>query len=98
MGKIYFTKDMEPTKFVIEQIYDLAGRIILHGTVIHGSIKPGIEGKVKGKEFILEHVEQKNKRLESLEEGETGDLVIKSRDTLKKIHPEDFGLGKILLF
>ncbi|MCC7552493.1 hypothetical protein KO317_02395 [Candidatus Micrarchaeota archaeon] len=98
MGKVYFTKDTEPTKFVIEQIYDLAGRLILHGTVMHGVIKPGIEGKVKGKEFILEHIEQKNIRLDYLEKGETGDLVIKSRDTLKKIHPEDFGVGKILLF
>ncbi len=98
MGKVYFSRDTEPTKFVIEKIYDLAGRLVLHGKVMHGVIKPGIEGKVKGKEFILEHIEKNNKRLEYLEDGDTGDLIIKSRDTLKKIHKEDFDTGKILLF
>ncbi len=98
MGKVYFTKDTEPTKFRIEQIYDLAGRLILHGTTMHGTIKPGIEGKVKGNGFVLEHIEKKNIRLDYLEKGETGDLVIKSKDTLKKIDKDDFNVGQTLLF
>ncbi|MFA5382394.1 MAG: hypothetical protein WC356_04455 [Candidatus Micrarchaeia archaeon] len=98
MGKIYFTKDTEPSKFKIEKIYDLAGRLILHGTTMHGIIKPGIEGKVKGKEFVLEFIERKNIRLDYLEKNDEGDLVIKSKDTLKKINKEDFNVGQILLF
>lgn len=98
MGKIYFKRDTEPTKFKIEQIYDLAGRLILHGTTLHGTVKPGIKGKVNGKGFILEHIEQKNRRIEYLQKGETGDLVLRSTDTLNRVVKDDFKKGQTLIF
>jgi len=98
MGKAYFKRDTEPTKFKIKQIFDLAGRIILHGIVLHKTIKPGIEGKVGNKRFILEHIEQKNRRIDHLDEGETGDLIIKSKNTLNKIVKDDFKQGQTLIF
>ena len=97
MGKVYYVKETYNNAFRIERIYDLAGRIILHGTVTSGRIEPGMSGESNGKRFVIETIEVKNQRIDYLLENETGDLIVKGVKTVK-LEEEDFKPGQVLTF
>ena len=97
MGKVLYIRESHNNAFRVERVFDIAGRVILHGVVTSGRIEPGMLGEVNGKEYMIESIEVRNQRIDYLLEGEEGDLIIKGMKAAK-IEEDDFSPGQILTF
>jgi len=78
----------------IERVYDLAGRVVVIGTVVSGKISQGMTSTARDKRFVVERIEVKGAPIDYLLQDETGDLIIYGRGLEK----DDFRKGQIQYF